>query len=78
MVATWGTDCREARVEGGKQKGEDNDIDKFFSSETMLRNNQLRYRFRRKQKQDLLIDWRWDVKKKKEDRERVKDAQLLI
>ena len=32
---------------------EDNDTDKFFSRETMLRNNQLQYRFRRKQKQDL-------------------------
>jgi len=52
VVATWGTGCREVRVEAGKQKGEDNDTDKFFSRETMLRNNQLQYRFRRKQKQD--------------------------
>jgi len=52
VVATWGTGCREVRVEAGKQKGEDNDTDKFFSRETMLRNNQLQYRFRRKQKQE--------------------------
>lgn len=34
----WGTGYKEARVEAGKQKGED-DTDKFFSSETILRNN---------------------------------------